>query len=311
MSQTYDWPESIASNALMAPLARAEDAVARLDERLRRSPLAEGLRARLAYGEACANRLADGELVHLEDLVLFDAGAFDGPVSPSLSSACHTLQIWRRAQQGPAISLLRADQPGEPMSEDRRDLARQAPGSDHCPLAAWRAVLARTHSLPPVLAAAIVWDAWLILEPDPSGAWRAPLLAALVLKARQKTQTLLLPIDTGRRFAKYRRHPAHGLRDRMAGFLEWMETAAIRAGKDLDSLLLAEALLRPVLARQRRHSRLSDLVTLLLSRPLISAPMAARALHVSQQAVLRMLPKLGATARELSGRRRYRVWAIL
>ena len=85
----------------------------------------------------------------------------------------------------------------------------------------------------------------------------------------------------------------------------------MRAGKDLDALALAETLLQPRLARTSRHSRLGALVSLLLSRPLVSAPMAARALRVSQQAVQAMLRELGPPVRELSGRRRYRVWGIL
>ena len=309
MSQTYDWPDFLAPEPLMTPLAKAEDAVARLDERLRRNPLADGFNARLAYGEACASCLAEGELVHLEDLVLFDAGAFDGPISPALSRAFHTLQVWRHAQQGPALSLLRADRPGDltPVSPDH---AQSPASSVTAPLAAWRSVLHRSNSLPATLAAALLWDAWLILQPEPTGAWRAPLLAALLLCARQKTQALLLPIDTGRRFTKYRRHPAHGCHTRITGCLEWIETAAIRAGKELDNLLMAERLLRPTLAARRRHSRLADLVTLLLSRPVISAPMAARVLRVSPQAVLQMLAKLGPPVRELSGRSRYRVWGI-
>jgi hypothetical protein len=39
--------------------------------------------------------------------------------------------------------------------------------------------------------------------------------------------------------------------------------------------------------------------------------MAARHLGVSRQAVQSMLRELGSPVRELSGRRRYRVWAIL
>ena len=68
--------------------------------------------------------------------------------------------------------------------------------------AEWRRVLEETKRLPPLLAAAIAWDAWLMLEPDQRGAWRAPLIAALVLKARAKTRHVLLPLDTGRRFGK-------------------------------------------------------------------------------------------------------------
>jgi hypothetical protein len=178
-------------------------------------------------------------------------------------------------------------------------------------LAAWRDVVCQSEPLPPALAAAIAWDAWLVLQPEQHGAWRAPLLASLTLKARNKTRNLMLPIDLGRRFAPYRRHPAHAFEQRIVGFLEWVMTAAVRAGKELDSLLLAEGLLRRSLVRRRRNSRLSDLVQLLLSRPLVSAPMAARSLGISQQAVQRMLPELIPPARELSGRRRYRVWAIL
>jgi hypothetical protein len=151
----------------------------------------------------------------------------------------------------------------------------------------------------------------LILQPEQRAAWRAPLLAALLLKARRKTAALLLPIATGQRLSKYRRHPAHRTGERLAGFLQWATAAAERAAKELDALALAQTLLQPKLARRRRNSRLAALAALLLERPLVTAPMAARALGASRQAVLHMLRELGSPVRELSGRRRYRVWAIL
>jgi hypothetical protein len=60
--------------AIAAPLSRAEDALARLDERLSRSPVREGWIARSHFSDACAALFLEGELVHLEDLVLHDAG---------------------------------------------------------------------------------------------------------------------------------------------------------------------------------------------------------------------------------------------
>ena len=54
-------------------MAAAEDALARLDERLRVSPLRAGFVARGHFGDACAALWLAGELVHLEDLVLHDA----------------------------------------------------------------------------------------------------------------------------------------------------------------------------------------------------------------------------------------------
>jgi len=58
---------------IAAPLAAAEDALARLDERLAKSPIREGWIARTHFTDACASLWLEGELVHLDDLVLHDA----------------------------------------------------------------------------------------------------------------------------------------------------------------------------------------------------------------------------------------------
>ncbi len=55
---------------IAAPLAAAEDAVARLDERLSRSPIRDGWIARTHFADACDSLWLAGELVHVEDLVL-------------------------------------------------------------------------------------------------------------------------------------------------------------------------------------------------------------------------------------------------
>ena len=61
---------------------------------------------------------------------------------------------------------------------------------------------------------------------------------------------------------------------------------------------------------RRATSRLPALVDLILSKPPISVPLAAKELKVSPQAVESMLKDLGAV-RELTGRGRYRAWGIL
>ena len=55
-------------------------------------------------------------------------------------------------------------------------------------LAAWRQAVADTRILPPVLAAAIAVDAWTALEPLQHRAWLGPLLAADLLRARDKAR---------------------------------------------------------------------------------------------------------------------------
>ncbi|NEH46434.1 MULTISPECIES: RHE_PE00001 family protein [Rhizobium] len=58
---------------LLRPISDAGSALTRLDERIARSPVGEGFIERSHFTEACASLWIDGELVHLEDLVLHDA----------------------------------------------------------------------------------------------------------------------------------------------------------------------------------------------------------------------------------------------
>lgn len=70
----YHLPDPLPWAQLASPIAAAEDALARLDERLNASPIRDGWNARTHYAEARAGLALDGALVDLEDLVLHDAG---------------------------------------------------------------------------------------------------------------------------------------------------------------------------------------------------------------------------------------------
>ncbi len=63
----------ISMTTLIDPAFRAGLALARLDERIARSPVGAGFLERSHFADACASLWIDGELVHLEDLVLHDA----------------------------------------------------------------------------------------------------------------------------------------------------------------------------------------------------------------------------------------------
>ncbi|WP_368649904.1 RHE_PE00001 family protein [Brucella intermedia] len=63
----------ISMNALLRPAFYAGVALSRLDERIARSPVGQGFLERAQFTDACASLWIDGELVHLEDLVLHDA----------------------------------------------------------------------------------------------------------------------------------------------------------------------------------------------------------------------------------------------
>ncbi len=60
-------------DALLRPTSAATAALVRLDERIARSVVGSGWIERMHFLEACASLWIDGELVHLEDLVLHDA----------------------------------------------------------------------------------------------------------------------------------------------------------------------------------------------------------------------------------------------
>lgn len=73
---------------LLARLARAGEALARLDERLAQSPAGKGVIGRAGYANTCASLWIDRELVEMEYLVLHEA-------ERDIHSASHALTISR------------------------------------------------------------------------------------------------------------------------------------------------------------------------------------------------------------------------
>lgn len=92
----YAIPDPLPWAQLAGPLAAAEDALARLDERLAKSPIRDGFVARTHFTDACASLWLEGELVHLEDLVLHDAGMDIRSPTHELTRAHAVLRIRRR-----------------------------------------------------------------------------------------------------------------------------------------------------------------------------------------------------------------------
>ncbi len=90
----------------MEPAFRAGTELARLDERIARSPVGEGFLERTQFTDACASLWIDGELVHLEDLVLHDATRDIRTPTHELTIARDVLRTRRRiAAQLPGWAL--------------------------------------------------------------------------------------------------------------------------------------------------------------------------------------------------------------
>ena len=101
----YDFDRLAISN-LVGPVFDAAVALTRLDERIARSPVGSGFLERQNFADACASLWIDGELVHLEDLVLHDAFRDIRTPTHELTIARDVLRTRRRiAGQSPDWAL--------------------------------------------------------------------------------------------------------------------------------------------------------------------------------------------------------------
>lgn len=105
ISMAYDLAK-ISMTPLMRPAFDAGVALTRLDERIARSPVGAGFLERQNFADACASLWIDGELVHLEDLVLHDATRDIRTPTHELTIARDVLRTRRRiAGQSPDWAL--------------------------------------------------------------------------------------------------------------------------------------------------------------------------------------------------------------
>ncbi len=83
-------------SSLLRPISDVASSLSRLDERIARSPVSEGFVERSHFADACASLWIDGELVHLEDLVLHDATKDIRTPTHELTIARDVLRMRRR-----------------------------------------------------------------------------------------------------------------------------------------------------------------------------------------------------------------------
>ncbi|MGK9054821.1 RHE_PE00001 family protein [Xaviernesmea oryzae] len=95
--------------ALITPLSAATAALTRLDERLSRSPVGKGWIERAHFADAAASLWIDGELIHIEDLVLYDAGMGIRAPTHELTIAYDVLRTRRRIVTHPRTWALTAE----------------------------------------------------------------------------------------------------------------------------------------------------------------------------------------------------------
>lgn len=176
-------------------------------------------------------------------------------------------------------------------------------------LAQWKTVLRDTDDLPPTLGAAIIWDAWESLEPMQRQHWLGALLVAAYLRARGKVASHLFGFNVGLKAVPRERRRSPNRVTRLLAFLDAMSASAEAGTKDIARLAQAREMMKRRLNGRRSSSSLPMTIELVLSRPVVSAPMIAKCAKVTQRAALNLISELGV--REVTGRGRYRAWGIV
>lgn len=364
-------------HSLLPRICGATAALARLDERLAHSPAGDGWMERMHFADACASLWIDGELVHLEDLVLHDDGHDIRTPTHELTIARDVLRTRRRIVLQPpdwaldieSVRSLRGLGAAEPVG-DRREMSTPRAGDEPLalgkvreetdtadPLAKelaaidallarseavlsgasvpprrggrekdplvydldwdedarleeWRVAVDESRELPPVLRAIVLLDAWNALQVLQHAPWLGRLLAAACLREAGLTSGAhLAAANLGLKTIR-REQRVHRDRDtRLAAYLDGVAAAATIGMKEHDRLILARQMMERRLVDRRTSSRLPDLIDLVLSRPMVSTGMVARALGVTPRAALRIIEDL--KLRELTGRGRFRAWGVL
>ncbi|MBY5568380.1 DUF1612 and helix-turn-helix domain-containing protein [Rhizobium leguminosarum] len=372
--------DGVMLQTLLPILAAAEDAVARLDERVSRSRVGQGFAERSHFFDAAGALWVAGELVHVEDLVLHDAHMDSRAPTHELTIAHSVLRARRRIWTGePSWALgvsglatltatcgegegkgqdakspsipVETDEEGEdgdgPLAAELAEidalLARsqklldihtgKTPASESAALtparrnedplgllgddewdeeqrlAEWRSVQPLADSLPPVLGAIILFEAWERIEPLRRQHWLGGLLVAGHLRARGKVSSHLFSFYGGLKLVRHERRRARDRATRLQAFLEAMHLGAVAGLKEIDRLTLARTQMELRFRGRRSNSSLPELADFILSRPMVSAAMIARHLRITPRGALNLVNDIGI--REITGRGRYRAWGII
>ncbi|WP_404406931.1 RHE_PE00001 family protein [Pelagibacterium halotolerans] len=356
---------------LIGPVVAAEDALARLDERVTRSEVGEGFAERADFFDSISSMWVAGELVHIEDLVLHDAQMDIRAPSHELVIAHRIVRARRRVSRndpGWAVSrsgimalagvteepsieaepadiggegveldlvdhdalspelteidevlartkwLVDGNEPAEPRKQEPElsvgELLIRDPDWDEGErIGEWLELAKKVDGFPATLAAAVLWDAWEYLEPLQRHHWLGQALVSDFLRSRGKVRSHLLAYAVGLREVPRERRRARDRVSRLVAYLDAMSAAAGIGMKDIDRLTLAKRQLERKTLDKRSTSSLPVAIELLLSRPIVSAHMIARAAKITSRGALNLISELGV--REITGRGRYRAWGIL
>lgn len=341
------------------PVANATAALTRLDERLARSPIRDGMLERMHMHDAVASMWLEGELVHLEDLVLHDA-VMDTRMPSHALTIAHTVLRLRRQIAGRVAgwalsssgiqqllgrnidiqveSVKQYDEPEEGEADallddidallERTDallkgivqekpkpqlveidpLLNDEDWNEDERLQQWRDILEKSVYLPPLMRAAIMYDAWFDIEVVQRSSWVGRLLASAYLRQSGIASSHLPALSIGLRTKRPDERRSQNRLIRLKTFFAAIEDGAETVMKEHDRLMLAREQMQRKLKGRRSNSRLPQLIDIIIKSPLVSTQMIEKELSVTSQGALKLIAELNL--REITGRGRFRAWGI-
>ncbi|ODT77145.1 MAG: hypothetical protein ABS76_28255 [Pelagibacterium sp. SCN 64-44] len=176
-------------------------------------------------------------------------------------------------------------------------------------LSQWRSIQEEVQGLPPVLGAALLFDAWEVLEPVQRQQGLGGVVTAAYLRFRGKVTSHLPAFNLGLKAVGREKRRARDRSIRLVAFLDAMSATADCGLRELVRLQQSRKLMERKLTGRRGSSSLPAVVDLVLSRPVVSAAMVSSAAKITQRGALNLIADLGV--REMTGRGRYRAWGII
>ena len=331
-----------AHDSLSLALANAEDVVSRLDERLDLHVGRGGLVSRLDYEEASAWAWNSGLSASTEDLLLHHESMDVRTPTQDLRSAYGLLLARRKAmfstgdllspdgahwlaglrKSPPADRPDEARAPSPPQDHDGLDLVadvvaqvcaieKRSTEDAEAALAEWFAILLSPGTRrPALLQAALALEAWALIKPYPRAPYVGPVLVAAWLRHVKRIPSHLITIERGLRAYRRLRHAHPGLpsSERVANWLNIIAEAAAVTRAEFQRLELQRFRLSRLAKGRRSHSHMDEAIKLVIETPLVTIPMMAKALKITQTSSARILGVLGPSLTEITGRSRFRAW---
>jgi hypothetical protein len=315
-----------AEESLLLPLARAQDAMARLEAFAAAAspPVREGLWARLAFREAAGWLAHQGHWIHPTDLALRDAGLTGSyaaarlgqrlpSVLPATTGASELQQVPEDQEVALALTVARLwrrlceSQSWRPLEDPVSLAAVLSPlGGSATPALAERLAQFASASQPVLVVAGLIARDWQQHDRGDRLSLPGIFLAACTWQAQGGAA---LPVWSApvQRLHRLALQPRQGW---LPLFLQAVAEAAMRGRQELARLQRAETKAAGIVRTARSY--LPAAAALALRRPVVTPRLMASALGITHRAALGLTRELEISGiiRETTGRSAWRAFAV-